>query len=51
MWLSLYDFGSESYELIENIKDTYYLVAIIDNDYYTNENFLLLDALLEVGGK
>eukprot|EP00986_Skeletonema_menzelii_P002869 scaffold840_cov199-Skeletonema_menzelii.AAC.3 len=51
MWLSLYDFGSESYELIETIKDTYYLVAIIDNDYYTNENFLLLDALLEVGGK
>jgi methylenetetrahydrofolate reductase (NADPH) len=51
MWLSLYDFGSESYELIENIKDTYYLVAIIDNDYYTNEMFLLLDALLEVGEK
>jgi len=51
MWLSLYDFGSESYELIERIRDTYYLVAIIDNDYFTNEGFLLLDALLEVGGK
>jgi methylenetetrahydrofolate reductase (NADPH) len=51
MWLSLYDFGSESYQLIENIKDSFYLVAIIDNDYYTNEGFVLLDALLEEGEK
>jgi len=49
--LSLYDFGSESYELIENIRDSFYLVAIIDNDYYSNEGFLLLDTLLEVGEK
>jgi hypothetical protein len=25
MWLNLYEFDSESYELIENIKDTHYL--------------------------
>lgn len=33
MWLNLYDMDSPSYELIENIRDTYFLVAIIDNDY------------------
>ena len=33
MWLNLYEPDSPSYELIENIRDTYYLVAIIDNDY------------------
>ena len=33
MWQNLYDMESDSYELIENIRDTYYLVAIIDNDY------------------
>lgn len=33
MWLSLYDFESPSYDLIEDIRDTYYLCAIINNDY------------------
>ena len=32
-WLNLYDFDTPSYELIETIRDTYYLCAIIDNDY------------------
>ncbi|GKY98171.1 hypothetical protein MPSEU_000774900 [Mayamaea pseudoterrestris] len=33
MWLNLYDFDSESYTLIETIRDTYFLCAIIENDY------------------
>lgn len=33
MWLNLYEFETESYDLIESIRDNYYLVAIIDNDY------------------
>eukprot|EP00980_Cylindrotheca_fusiformis_P004703 scaffold993_cov110-Cylindrotheca_fusiformis.AAC.13 len=33
MWLNLYEPGTQSYDLIEKIKDTYFLVAIIDNDY------------------
>ena len=37
MWLNLYDFESPSYELIETIRDTYYLVAIIDHDYTLND--------------
>lgn len=53
MWLNLYDFGSDSYELIEKMRDTYYLVAIIDNDFTSGgkdgSKFLLLDSLLEVG--
>jgi hypothetical protein len=53
MWLNLYDFGSDSYELIEKMRDTYYLVAIIDNDFTSGgkdgSTFLLLDSLLEVG--
>jgi methylenetetrahydrofolate reductase (NADPH) len=36
MWLNLYDFDSESYELIETIRDTYYLCAIIDNDFVSD---------------
>lgn len=38
MWLNLYDFDTESYELIEGIRDTYFLVAIIDNDYVSATN-------------
>ncbi|KAL7543848.1 hypothetical protein ACHAXR_013235 [Thalassiosira sp. AJA248-18] len=54
MWLNLYDFESDSYELIEKIRDTYYLVAIIDNDFFTSggkdgSSFGLLDSLLQVG--
>lgn len=33
MWASLYDYGSQSFDLIDEIKNTYFLVAIIDNDF------------------
>jgi hypothetical protein len=52
-WLNLYDYGSESYQLIEKMRDTYFLVAIIDNDFTSGGNdgskFQLLDLLLEEG--
>ena len=32
-WQDLYDYDSESFELIETIRDSFFLVAIIDNDY------------------
>lgn len=48
MWLSLYDFDSESYELVEKIRDTYFLCAIIDNDYIgSSDNSSLWRAMLE----
>jgi len=53
MWLNLYEYGSESYELIEKIRDTYYLVALIDNDFTSGgpdgKEFALLDSLLRLG--
>lgn len=38
MWLNLYEFDSQSYELIENIRDTFFLVAIIDNNFFAENN-------------
>ncbi|MDP6611840.1 MAG: methylenetetrahydrofolate reductase, partial [Candidatus Marinimicrobia bacterium] len=32
-WASIYEAKSESYELIKEIYDTYYLVNIVDNDF------------------
>ena len=36
LWLRLYDCDTDGYNLIESIRDTYYLCAIIDNDYVAN---------------
>ena len=38
MWLNLYEVETESYNLIESIRDNYYLVAIIDNDYVATKD-------------
>ena len=51
MWLNLYDFGTESRELLEDIRDTYFLVAIIDNDFVSpkeKEGSNLLQSIMEV---
>ena len=62
MWLNLYDFDTPSFDLIETIRDTFFLVAIIDNEYIQGDgtgnggggggggNGSLWDALLAVGG-
>jgi methylenetetrahydrofolate reductase (NADPH) len=48
MWLNLYEFDTESYELIDHMRSTYYLCAIIDNDYIENgEKQSLWQAMLE----
>ena len=52
MWLNLYEFDTKSYELIETIRDTYYLVAIIDNNFLSRNNGdkgALFSAMFEVG--
>lgn len=38
MWLNLYDVESDSYGLIEGIRDSYFLCAIINNDYVSECN-------------
>ena len=40
-WASLYDDESYSAELIYNIYDSYYLVAVVDNDYFSPSIFNL----------
>ena len=32
-WASIYETKSESYELLKEIYNTYYLVNVVDNDY------------------
>jgi methylenetetrahydrofolate reductase (NADPH) len=47
MWMNLYDFDSTSYSLMETIRDTYYLCAIIDNDYVSTST--IWDAMQVAG--
>ena len=47
MWMNLYDFESPSYSLLENIRDSYFLCAIIDNDYIATST--IWDAIQGVG--
>eukprot|EP00557_Chaetoceros_sp_GSL56_P002762 CAMPEP_0176500762 /NCGR_PEP_ID=MMETSP0200_2-20121128/13768_1 /TAXON_ID=947934 /ORGANISM="Chaetoceros sp., Strain GSL56" /LENGTH=594 /DNA_ID=CAMNT_0017899539 /DNA_START=466 /DNA_END=2250 /DNA_ORIENTATION=+ len=51
MWLNLYDFESKSYSLIEDIRDKYFLVAIIDNDFVSCDGGSLCDKILEAKRK
>lgn len=49
MWLDLYEIGSESYKLIEDIQENYYLIAIIDNNFMADaDGGYLWKALLEL---
>jgi methylenetetrahydrofolate reductase (NADPH) len=49
MWQNLYEIGSGSFDLIEEILDTYFLVAIIDNDYVSpSAGSQLWSAMLEL---
>jgi len=45
MWLNLYDIDTESYNLIESIRDTFFLVAIIDNDFTTPTESQIFNAI------
>jgi methylenetetrahydrofolate reductase (NADPH) len=38
-WMRLYDPESDTYELLETLRDTYYLCAIVDNDYYLDNDY------------
>jgi methylenetetrahydrofolate reductase (NADPH) len=48
MWMNLYEYDSTSYTLIESIRDTYFLCAIIDNNYISTST--IWDAM-QVAGK
>lgn len=46
-WINLYDEETRSHELLKNIRDTYFLVSIVDNDYLAGDMFTILVKLLE----
>jgi methylenetetrahydrofolate reductase (NADPH) len=48
MWMDLYEPGTESYDLIERIRDTYFLVAIIDNDFMSKDGSQIWNAMFQI---
>ena len=48
MWLNLYDAETESYGVIEDIRDTFYLVAIIDNAFTSPTESRIFSAMFDV---
>lgn len=46
MWQNLYDVDSPSWELFNYIQSTFFLVALIDNDYLRRDS--LFDTLLRL---
>tara|TARA_B100000161_G_scaffold264988_1_gene239582 strand:+ start:458 stop:2182 length:1725 start_codon:yes stop_codon:yes gene_type:complete len=42
-WGQIYEADSESYKLLKNIHDTYYLVYLIDNDYVDGNIFYIFN--------
>ena len=42
-WGQIYETDSESYQLLNHIYDTYYLVYIIDNDYINSDIFEIFE--------
>lgn len=41
-WGALYEKGSRSSQIIEEIASTWYLVSVVDNDYVNGDLFSLL---------
>ena len=48
MWLDLYEPDSDSYDLIQTIRDSYFLVAIIDNNYVANDHSQIFSAMFQI---
>lgn len=46
-WASIYDDESESSALLYDIYETYFLVAVIDNDYIDTNLFTVFDSIVE----
>lgn len=45
-WQSIYQAGTPSWDLLQNIHDTFYLVNIVDNDYINGDIFAFFDRLM-----
>jgi len=45
-WQNIYTEDTPSWKLIQTIRDTYYLVNVVDNDYVSGDIFAFFDAVL-----
>ena len=50
-WASIYDEDSPSHDLIHRIHDTYFLVAVVDNDFVSGDVFGVFEAALKRAGR
>lgn len=41
-WANLYEKGSRSYKIIQDIVDHWYLVSVVENDYVSGDLFKVL---------
>jgi methylenetetrahydrofolate reductase (NADPH) len=46
-WASIYEEGSESYDLIHDLHDQYYLVNIVDHNFVDGDIFKIFDEVIE----
>ena len=46
-WRDVYESESDSWRLIDSIKDTYYLVNVVDNDYVKGDMFAFFTKLIQ----
>lgn len=46
-WQPLYEKGSPSYDLIQQVHDEYYLVNMVDNDYVNGDLFAFLAKIMQ----
>eukprot|EP00455_Lapot_gusevi_P024419 TRINITY_DN253_c0_g1_i3.p1 TRINITY_DN253_c0_g1~~TRINITY_DN253_c0_g1_i3.p1 ORF type:complete len:301 (+),score=124.36 TRINITY_DN253_c0_g1_i3:73-975(+) len=47
-WGAAYDVNSVSYEVIENIRQTWFLVNLVDNDYVRGDLFRFIDQVIDL---
>jgi len=49
-WAGLYEQGSSSYQLLTEIRDTHYLVSLLDNNYIDSDLFKVVCVAVKKGG-
>lgn len=47
LWGSIYDQDSPSYKLIEHVRDTFFLVNVVDNDFVQGDIWALFNEVLQ----
>lgn len=45
-WVSCYEEGSESYNVLKNIADTYYLVTVVENNFINGNIFAIFEEII-----